>query len=195
MSIFRWTAPICKLAGHRWSDDDFAVLAEHLRPFVPPGGVFADLGGGTGDLGVGLARTLQARVVVIDETPQMLRRGDPHPLVTQRLASAESLPFPDSYFDGLVCSDAFHHIRDQEAAAREIARVVRPGGAALLLELAPTRTLVCLERLLGEPANFWSMEGLERFLAGCGINGDCIPMGPVSYLCLGVVQGVAPVEV
>lgn len=152
------------------------------------------MGGGTGDLGLGLASALEARVVVIDETPQMLRRGDPNPLLSQRLASAESLPFPDSYFDGLVCSDAFHHIRDQEAAAREIARVVRPGGAALMLELAPTRTLVRLERLLGEPANFMSMKDLEVLLAGCGITGECIAMGSTSYLCVGVVGGAGDTE-
>lgn len=192
MSIFNWTAPIFKLAGHRWSSDDFRVLAEHLRPFVPPGGVFLDLGGGTGELGTGLAQALQARVVIVDPTPQMLRRADAHPLVTQRLASAESLPFPDSYFDGLVCSDAFHHVRDQTAAAKEIARVVRPGGGALFLEFEPTKTLTWLERLVREPAHFRTSQELQQFLASHGIRGECIPVGATTYLCVGTVGPSEP---
>ena len=187
MSFFRWTAPIFKLAGRRWSEQDFAQLADRLRPFVPPGGVFADLGGGTGDLGAGLAKALDAQVVIIDPTPQMLRRVDAHPRVSQSLAAAESLPFPDSYFDGLVCSDAFHHVRDQDAAAAEIARVVRPGGAVLMLEIEPYRFLMWAERLLGEPANFKAMDDLARFLGQHGIDAECTPQG-TTYMCLGVVR-------
>ena len=91
------------------------------------GGIFADLGGGTGDLGAGVARALGARVIIVDPTPQMLRRVDAEPLVSVRLAPAEALPFADAYFDAVLCCDCFHHFRDQDAAAREIARVVRPG--------------------------------------------------------------------
>ncbi len=160
-----------------------------MRPHVPADGVFADLGGGTGDLGSGIARVLGARVIIVDPTPEMLRQVDAHPLVSERLASAEKLPFPDAYFDGLVCSDAFHHIRDQEAAVSEIARVVRPGGVVLILEIRPSRVLTFAERLLGEPGTFRSMDNLEEFLESYGIKGNCVPRR-FSYLCVGVVGSV-----
>ena len=191
MSIFRWTAPLFKLAARRWSDDDFRALAGELRPFVPPGGVFADLGGGTGDLGAGLARALGARVVIVDPIKQMLRRVPADPLVSVRLATAEALPFPTSYFDGVVCCDAFHHFKDQSAAAREMARVVRPGGGVLILDAEPTgpyRTIAVLERMLREPAGFRTTDDLRDFMSARGIVGTATRQGGSSYLFLGSVR-------
>lgn len=171
MSIFRWTAPLFKLASRRWSDDDFRVTAGYLRPYVAPGGIFADLGGGTGDLGAGVAQVLDARVIVVDPTPQMLRRVDADPLVSVRLARAEALPFADSYFDAVLCCDCFHHFRDQDAAAREIARVVKPGGGVVIMDIEGVRNLVRIERFLGEPGAFMTMAAMETFLRARGITG------------------------
>lgn len=188
MSIFRWTAPLFKAASRRWSEDDFRATAESLRPYVAPGGLFADLGGGTGDLGVGVARALGARVIIVDPTPQMLRRVDADPLVSVRLARAEALPFPDSYFDAVLCCDAFHHFRDQDAAAREIARVVRPGGGAAILEMEGVRNqrlLVGLERLLGEPGAFMTGTAMESFMRVRGITGTATRQGSSSYVFVG----------
>jgi ubiquinone/menaquinone biosynthesis C-methylase UbiE len=193
MSIFRWTASLFKFASRRWSDDDFRVTAEHLRPYVAPGGVFADLGGGTGDLGTGVARELAARVIIVDPTPQMLLGVDADPLVTVRLARAEVLPFPDSYFDAVLCCDAFHHFRDQDAAVLEIARVIRPGGGVVILDMEGTRNqrfLVPLERLLGEPGAFMTRSAMEGFLRTRGIVGTATRQGTSSsYVFVGSPVG------
>ena len=54
-----------------------------------------------------------------------------------RQMAGESLEFPDETFDAVLCISAYHHM-DQELAAREIARVLRPGGRAVFVEpLAP----------------------------------------------------------
>lgn len=39
-----------------------------------------------------------------------------------------ALPFPDETFDHIICSEVMEHIPDDEAAARELTRVLRPGG-------------------------------------------------------------------
>jgi ubiquinone/menaquinone biosynthesis C-methylase UbiE len=191
MTVFRWTAPLFKLVARRWAQDDFEVLAESLRPFVAPGGIFADLGGGTGDLGAGVAQALGARVIILDPTPQMLRRVGAHPLVSVQLAGAESLPFPDAYFDAVLCCDAFHHFREQEAAADEMARVVRPGGGVLVMEAEASnanRRWAILERLLGEPAAFRTIPDMERFLDRHGIAGTSAPQKGTSYTFVGSVR-------
>ena len=92
---------------------------------------------------------LHARVTVLVASPHMLARVQRHPAVSVRLTAAESMPFPDGHFDACTLSDAFHHFRDQDAAAAEMARVVRPGGGVLIFEFRRKltgRVLVPLER-------------------------------------------------
>ncbi|MFH0914947.1 MAG: class I SAM-dependent methyltransferase [bacterium] len=181
-----------KRAARRWSEDDFRLLADRLRPFVSPEGLLLDLGGGTGDLGAGVAQALGAKVVVVDPVRQMLLRAPADPLVSVRLATADALPFPDGYFDAVLCSDAFHHFRDQDAAVREMARVVRPGGGVLILEMDArgwTRLVAILERLVGEPAAFKTAAQLEKFLADRGIRGTSSGQRGPSYSFVGSVLG------
>lgn len=191
-SFFRWMAPLFKLSRHRWSEDDFRIVAGHLRLIVPPGGLLLDLGGGTGDLGLGVGRVLGVEVIVADVTPEMLRRVSPAPSISVRLAAAEALPFPDGRFDGLLCSDAFHHFRDQDAAAREMARVVKTGGGVLVFEFRRAgfgRFLVFVERLLGEPGAFLEPDELQRLLAKWDIKGIITNKGAITYNFVGRKTG------
>lgn len=48
-------------------------------------------------------------------------------------ASATDLPFADASFDGLVALNLLEHLPDDGAALREFARVLRPGGSALVV--------------------------------------------------------------
>ncbi len=49
-------------------------------------------------------------------------------------AGAEALPYPDNHFDSVVACLVFCTIPDAESAARETLRVLKPGGALLVLE-------------------------------------------------------------
>jgi len=48
------------------------------------------------------------------------------------------LPFRDATFDKVICSEVMEHVHDYVGAARELARVVRPGGLAAVT--IPTAT-------------------------------------------------------
>jgi len=54
--------------------------------------------------------------------------------VDLRVASAERLPFPDNYFDGVFCSATLHHLRSPFQGLQEMFRVLRPGGRLVVVE-------------------------------------------------------------
>jgi len=58
------------------------------------------------------------------------------------------LPFPDASFDKAICSEVMEHVHDFRGAARELARVTRPGG--LLAVTIPTATSEHLYLRLGD---------------------------------------------
>jgi len=192
MGFFDWSAPLFGHFADRWSEADRARIASRLRPHVPEGGRIADIGGGTGALAVHLADALGAAVIVVDPTPRMLRYVPERPDVVPLLGTAEELPFENASFDAVVVSDAFHHFRDQDRAVREFQRVLRPGGAVLLLEWDASGffgpVLVTGERLLGEPGAFFSPEQLCAFMAGHELPGHCEKTHGISYYFLGYAR-------
>jgi demethylmenaquinone methyltransferase / 2-methoxy-6-polyprenyl-1,4-benzoquinol methylase len=99
----------------------------------------------TGTAGVALAWTRRAPVDVVgvDLTEEMLRQGRQRVLRQHaesqiRLVAgrAEQLPFPDESFDALTFTYLLRYVTDPAATLRELARVVRPGGAIASLEFA-----------------------------------------------------------
>lgn len=191
MRFFAWSAPIFhRVLDRRWTADDVSAIAVRLRPYVPPGGVLLDVGGGTGALASHLAGALHAQVAILDPTPEMLAYVPDHPALRATVGAAERMPYVDNAFDAVLVSDAFHHFRDQDRAVREIVRVVRPGGGVLMLELDPTgwmRAVVLAERLLGEPATFFEPGRMCAFLAARGLHGECRAERGASYSFLGTV--------
>jgi SAM-dependent methyltransferase len=115
--------------------DPVAEDYERARPGWPDGvtaGVEAatvlDLGAGTGKL-TRLLLACYPRVIAVEPTEGMravLRREAPGAEVAA--GSAEEIPLPDGSVDAVFVAEAFHWF-DSAAAAREIARVLRPGGA------------------------------------------------------------------
>jgi len=99
---------------------------------VKPGGALLDVAGGTGFLAEALADRFE-RVVVADISPGMLSQARQRNLETV-CAPAEALPFADGSFDVVLCADALHHIKQQERALNEVARVVKPGGTVVIQE-------------------------------------------------------------
>lgn len=57
-----------------------------------------------------------------------------HPELSDRVlqVSVESMPFPTNQFDVVIANEVLEHVSDQDAALREIHRVLRPGGKFLL---------------------------------------------------------------
>lgn len=104
------------------------------------GELVVDLGAGMGPASVRAVAT-GAQVLAVDPTPFMramlgLRRrlGRRGRSLSVHDGAAESLPVADGSVDALWCVNAVHHWTDRAAALDEIARVLRPGGRAVLVD-------------------------------------------------------------
>ncbi len=190
--MFSWTAPLFHRFGDRWSPSDVMQMASWIRTYIPAGGELLDVGGGTGALAVKLHDALNCNVTVLDPSPEMLRYIPDTAPVHAVVGTAEAMPFKSATFDGVIVNDAFHHFRDQPGAVDEFARVVKPGGCVLVLDLDPEpwymRPIVLGEKLLGEPASFHTARAMCDFMAAHGIAGECAPLKGPGYRYLGVVR-------
>ncbi len=115
-----------------------AVLASGLET----GGSAIDVACGTGKLSVALADRVGpfGRVVGVDLSARMIDRaratsGDIVQLEFG-VANALALPFEDASFDAATIAFGLRNLVDYEAGFRELARVVRPGGRVVCLELS-----------------------------------------------------------
>jgi len=113
-----------------------------------PEGRYLDVCCGTGDLALSVARRLSSRgqVTGVDFSRNMLavagRRAGlagERALVKARLvwleADAENLPFDDGSFDGAIISFGLRNLTNMQKGLSEMARVVRPGGRVVNLDV------------------------------------------------------------
>jgi demethylmenaquinone methyltransferase/2-methoxy-6-polyprenyl-1,4-benzoquinol methylase len=110
---------------------------------VGPGDRVLDVAGGTADLARLFADRVGARgsVVLTDVNAAMLARGRDRLLDEGRLApavqcNAEALPFASRSFDCVSIAFGLRNVTRKEQALAEMHRVLKPGGAALILEFS-----------------------------------------------------------
>lgn len=103
-----------------------------------------DVATGTGPVARSAKRIVgqEGEVYGLDRSINMLgesaRQAD-NPLIQ---AGAEHLPFPDDYFDMLSMGYALRHVDDLKATFMEYARVLKPGGRVLILEVTRPATRI-----------------------------------------------------
>jgi ubiquinone/menaquinone biosynthesis C-methylase UbiE len=117
--------------------------AEDMLASAPDTGLWLDLGCGTGWIQeVLILKKHQRRLIGIDISDGMLRfaQRKQMPVV---LGDAGKLPFEDQSFDGVLAKGVLHHLPNMASAVAEIARVIKPGGVAVLVDpnLSPLRSL------------------------------------------------------
>lgn len=61
--------------------------------------------------------------------------GDINPAYASKVIDATNIDYPDSYFDLIICSHVLGHIPDEKKALREINRVMKKNGTALIQTL------------------------------------------------------------
>lgn len=112
---------------------------------IHPGQRVLDLAGGTGDIAALLSKRVGSTgsVVLSDINEAMLEVGRQRledrgivGNIEYSLANAEKLPFADGEFDAVTIAFGLRNVTDQRAALREMYRVLKPGGRAMILEFS-----------------------------------------------------------
>ncbi len=119
-------------------DQRFVPVIEHLLAYasLAPGEHAVDLGTGTGAVAILAADAVapDGEVIAVDISPEMLevarrRASAVSPLdIDFRQGGAEAIPCEDERADVVLASLSLMYVIDRPQAAREISRVLRPGG-------------------------------------------------------------------
>lgn len=146
-------------------------VAEALLELLPPLAI-ADLGAGDGEFSLLLAARA-SRVVAVDTSEKMLavgreraeRQGAEN--VEFRLGDMEKVPLKDGEMDAVFFQQSLHHALHPEAALTEAARILKPGGRVIVLDLLRHRFEEARELYADEWLGFGEAE-LERMLSQAG---------------------------
>ena len=161
--------------GRSW-----AAWSRALGLLLPPSDV-ADIACGEGYLSVESARWARS-VVGIDRSADVLqrakelarRRGVKN--IRWKRGDMEKLPLDSASVDVSLLSQALHHAAHPARAAAEAARIVRPGGRVLVLDLREHDQEWVRDRV-GDRWLGFKDEELEQFLIGAGLHDVTVRVG------------------
>lgn len=149
--------------GHWWYQERRFLISRFVRRLAP--GRALDIGAAGG----GNSRVLGAlgwsvTAVELSEAGSSAaqRRG-----ITAVQADARALPFPDRCVDLVLSCDVLEHIEEDQQAARELARVLRPGGTAFVSVPADPRLWSGHDVAVGHVRRYTRPE-FESLLTGAG---------------------------
>ena len=162
---------------HRWRERAADLAA------LEPGGRALDVACGTGDLAIELARRVgpDGSVVGSDFSEAMLEHARRKSAAVEwEWANALELPYPDGGFDAATVGFGARNFSDLDRGLAEMARVVRPGGRVVVLEITTPqrpplatffsvwfdRVVPALGKLAGDPdAYAYLPSSVKRFPA------------------------------
>lgn len=124
-------------SGRALSSEAAATWAAIVAPFLRQrtNTRILDLGAGTGRFSELFARVFEAQVVGVEPSTAMLAAADGSAQpkrVAYVAGSAEAIPLRDQSCDLAWLSHVWHHIRDHQACARELQRILSPGSHVLV---------------------------------------------------------------
>ena len=139
------TCPICEsrttfTSRHEWLRDHYLcelchsiprerALMEVIRSWFPGWRNMYVHESSPGNRGASAKLSRECRNYVASQYDPSLGFGKIHPTLHYRSEDLEHQTFPDQCFDLVITQDVFEHIFDADAAFREIARTLKPGGA------------------------------------------------------------------
>jgi ubiquinone/menaquinone biosynthesis C-methylase UbiE len=148
--------------------DRFHLAA--LAAFAEDAWTIGDLGCGTGRASEAIAPFV-ARVIAVDASAAMLqaakKRLQPFDNVDLRRGDLEALPIDEAQLDAATLMLVLHHVTEPARALAEVARVLKPGGRLILVDMLPHDR----EHYRQQMGHVWmgfSEEQTKKLLRDCG---------------------------
>jgi ubiquinone/menaquinone biosynthesis C-methylase UbiE len=182
---------------HDLYGDTFTQAA--MLSLLPADWDVADLGCGTGHTAAALAPHVRA-VVGVDQSAAMLRaarkRTADFANVNLRQGSLEALPLDDESADGVLLILALTYVAEPRRALREAARILRPGGRVVVVDLL-RHDREDFQRQMEQASLGFGPEALAEMLREAGLGGGRVraltpepaAKGPALVLATGTRTG------
>lgn len=139
----RWASRYDRSVAQIWFHENHRLIVQAVDP--PADARILDIGCGTGQLAARLAqRVRRGSVLAVDPAEEMIRaaRRRRRRNLRFKVGSSDAIPASAASFDIVVSTISFHHWTRPVASLREIARVLRPNGRVLILDLCRDNPLV-----------------------------------------------------
>jgi len=120
---------------------EYVDLARRISKEIPQGSAVLEVAPGPGYFCIELAKLGSYAITGMDLSRTFVKMAAEKAeqagvRVEFKEGSASNMPFPKNSFDFLLCRAAFKNFADPVGALREMCRVLRPGGRALLIDLS-----------------------------------------------------------
>lgn len=153
-----------------YSKEVLEDLCLFLKPFCGEESVL-DVGAGTGVMSEFAYKcNSKLKYIAADPAEGMIRYASTY--LETHIASAEALPFEENSFDALLMGKSLHHFQDPQMAFKEAVRVLKQNGKLFIYDFDVStlmgKSICMMERLLGEPANFYEPSKLKELLESYG---------------------------
>ena len=172
-SAGQWDRVRDELFGERFHLAAFAALASSTW-------TVGDLGCGTGQVSAALAPFVE-RVIAVDASAAMLqaakKRLHAFDNIELRRGDLEALPVDDARLDAATLMLVLHHVPEPEKAIAEVARVLKPGGGLLFVDMQP-HDRDSYRQQMGHVWLGFSDDHIRRILSESGF--DAIRIVPLS---------------
>jgi len=169
-----WDAIRHELYGNAFSQQAMLGL-------IPSDWVVADLGCGSGALARELAPHVK-QIIGVDNSPAMLktaRKQTEHiENIDLRSGPLDNPPIDDASLDATLCVIVLSYLEDPAKAVAEMARVIKPGGRAVLVDLL-AHNRDPFRRQMGQVHCGFSVQALAGLLIDAGLTEPtCRPLPP-----------------
>ena len=120
--------------------DDFKALAKRMSASLAEGSSVLEVAPGPGYFAIELAKLGNYKITGLDISKTFVDIAGENARaegveINFRHGNASSMSFEDNCFDLIVCRAAFKNFSDPVGALKEMRRVLRPGGKALIIDL------------------------------------------------------------